>query len=332
MRPLSRIFSLLLTLALLLSFTACDLSFVKDILGDTPSDGDYTPPTFTEITATEFKDTYGDQLSPNEKAVYDAIAATEAGQSEFAVTLPETLSLCKGRAPTKEEQEVAKEKLTYWISNAIFAVWLDFPSLFWLDFGDYSYSCSFTQGEDGVISVTDLTVKMTLRISKADAVSRSNALTARLAAIKPVGTSDAEKVKSISSLLSAATEYDLDAPDRGSAAGALVDGKCVCEGYARAFQLLCEQAGIDAVCILGNAKSNGETEGHMWNAVRIDGIWYYCDPTWNDTTSSTSYLLVGGDTMGHEGTFDDTHFPENKLGKSKPFALPTVSVSAYSKK
>ena len=332
MKSFSRILSLLLTLLLTLSFTACDLSFLGDVLGGGGTDGgDFTPPNYTEVTGTEFKDTYGDQLSPNEKAIYDAIAATEVGQTKFAVTLPETLSLCKGRAPTEKEQNGAKEKLTYWISNAIFAVWLDFPSLFWLDFGDYSYSCTFAQGEDDVISVTDLTVNMTLRANAADAASRSEALSSRLAAMKIEGASDAEKVASINRLLASAVEYDLDAPDRGTAAGALVDGKCVCEGYARAFQLMCKKAGIAVVCILGNAKSNGETEGHMWNAVRIDGVWYYCDPTWNDTTSSTEYLLVGGDTMGHEDTFDKTHFPENKLGKSKPFALPDVSDTAYAK-
>ena len=54
MKLSSRLLSLLLTLALVLSFTACDLSFVKDILDDTPS-GDYTPPTFTEPSVTSYR-------------------------------------------------------------------------------------------------------------------------------------------------------------------------------------------------------------------------------------------------------------------------------------
>lgn len=333
MKAFFRLLSLLLTTLLVLSFTACDLSFVKDALGEAPDDGDFTPPTFTKVTATEFGDTYGDQLSPNEKAIYDVILATEVGKNEFAVTLPEALTLCKGRAPTEEEQESAKEKLTFWISNAVFAAWLDAPTLFWLDFGDYRYSCAFKQNGEGIVGVVDLTVTVALRTDAQTAASRTAALNARADALLsdlPDSASDAETVRAINSLLCDAVEYALNAPDRGTAAGALVDGKCVCEGYARAFQLLCEKAGISAVCILGKAKSNGETEGHMWNAVRIDGAWYYCDPTWNDTTASEKYLLVGGNTMGHEGTFDKTHFPENTLGKSKPFALPDASSTALS--
>ena len=331
MKPSIRGVALLLGLLLLFSFASCDLSSLEGLIPN-GGDGDFTPPSYTEVTGTSFADCYGDQLSPNEKAVYDALLAAEAGENEFPIEFPETLSLCKGRAPTAKEQEDAKSKMSYWISNALLAAWLDAPALFWLDFGDYSYSCSFAQGEDGVISVTNLVVKVTLRVEGQAALKRANTLAARVAAIKAYGATDAELVRSINSLLAAAVEYDLDAADRATAAGALVDGRCVCEGYAHAFQLLCQTAGIDCVCILGDATSNGKTEGHMWNAVRIDGVWYYCDPTWNDTTSSVKYLLVGEDTMGHEDTFAKTHFPQNVLGKSKPFALPTVSKTAYSKK
>ncbi|MBO5754833.1 MAG: hypothetical protein J6R89_02115 [Clostridia bacterium] len=326
-----RVGALFLSLLLLFSFASSDLSSLQDFI---PNGGDesYTPPTYTEVTADAFTDCYGDQLSPNEQAVYDAILAAEAGENEFSVVFPETLSLCKNRAPTASEQNEAKDKMTYWISNALLAAWLDAPALFWLDFSDYSYSCTFAQGNDGVISVTDLVVKIGLRVEGQTAATRAAALSAALAAIKPYGASDAELVRSINSLLAKAVEYDLEADDRATAAGALVDGRCVCEGYAHAFQLLCQKAGIDCVCILGDATSNGKTEGHMWNAVRIDGVWYYCDPTWNDTTSSVKYLLVGGDTKGHEDTFDKTHIPENSLGKSKAFALPVVSKTAYEKK
>lgn len=322
-----RLLSLALSLLLLLSLCSCDLSFLSGLLSD--GKDDFTPTEITEVVASSFDDCYGDQLSPNEKAIYEAIAAAKAGDTAFAVTLPEPLTLCKDRAPTDEEQDEAKEKLTYWISNAIFAVWLDTPSLFWLDFSDYSYSCTFKQNDEGVVGVVDLTVTVSSKMEAAAAVSRAAALEARLAALTPNGADDAALVRSINALLCDAAVYDLNAPDRGTAAGALVDGKCVCEGYARAFQLMCEKAGIDSVCILGDSTANGKTEGHMWNAVRIDGVWYYCDPTWNDTTESDKYLLVGGATPGHEGTFDATHTPEKSLGQSKLFALPAVSRTAY---
>ncbi len=333
MKPKLRILSLLLSLLLLVSLCSCDLSFLSGLSGLTGGDGkgdtDFTPLPITEVVASSFDSCYGDQLSPNERALYDAAVALETGETEFTATFPEPLTVCKNRAPTKEEQDGAKERMTFWLSNAMLAVWLDAPSLFWIDFGDYSYSCTFKQNEEGIVGVSELTVTVSPRISKDDAVTRKAALDTFLSSYTPYGASDADRVRSINRYLCDTVTYDLNAADRATAAGALVDGRCVCEGYAHALQLLCEAAGIDCVCILGEASSNGETEGHMWNAVRIDGIWYYVDATWNDTTGHpTKYLLVGGSTMGFEGTFDETHFPQSTLGKSKVFALPAVSDTA----
>ena len=329
MKPRLRFLSLVLSLLLMLSLCSCDLSFVAGLL-DGGSEGDFTLADITEVIASSFTDCYGDQLSPNEKAVYDAIRAAQAGENEFSVTFPQPLTVCKDRTPTDAEQETAKGKLTYWLSNAVFAAWLDDPTLFWLDFSDYGYSCTFMSNDEGVVGVTQLTITVSLRVDAETAVRRKADLELRLAQLSPVGATDAERVRSINRLLCDAVTYNLDAPDRATAAGALVDGACVCEGYARAFQLLCQRAGIDCVCLLGDSVANGKTEGHMWNAVRIDGTWYYCDTTWNDTTRDlTKYLLVGGETMGHEDTFDKTHTPQNTLGQSKPFAIPTVSRKAY---
>lgn len=60
--------------------------------------------------------------------------------------------------------------------------------------------------------------------------------------------------------------------------GALVNRRAVCEGYAKAFQWLLSLSDIEAVTVIGN----GAESLHMWNAVKLDGAWYYVDPTWND--------------------------------------------------
>ena len=61
--------------------------------------------------------------------------------------------------------------------------------------------------------------------------------------------------------------------------------KAVCEGYAKAFQLLLNAAGIENVYVLGT--SNGQ--GHAWNQVKIGSSWYNVDLTWNDTGDRKSY-------------------------------------------
>lgn len=66
--------------------------------------------------------------------------------------------------------------------------------------------------------------------------------------------------------------------------GALIQGRAVCEGYARAVQYLCTQVGIPSMLQRGSAISSmgSARVEHMWNAVNIDGSWYQLDATWND--------------------------------------------------
>ena len=63
-----------------------------------------------------------------------------------------------------------------------------------------------------------------------------------------------------------------------------MEGKAVCEGYAEAFQYLLQKAGIQSFIITGSSVNpgTGESEGHAWNAVRIDGRYYHVDLTWDD--------------------------------------------------
>ena len=71
-------------------------------------------------------------------------------------------------------------------------------------------------------------------------------------------------------------------PTAFSAYGALVEGHAVCEGYARAMQLLLHQAGLDCTLVSGTDELN---RAHMWNLVTIDGRNYHLDPTWNDSSN-----------------------------------------------
>lgn len=65
--------------------------------------------------------------------------------------------------------------------------------------------------------------------------------------------------------------------------GVLVNGKASCEGYAKAAKLLLDRAGIENHLICGTAKrGDGESEGHMWNIVYLDGRPYNLDLTWDD--------------------------------------------------
>ena len=69
---------------------------------------------------------------------------------------------------------------------------------------------------------------------------------------------------------------------------ALLQGHAVCEGYARAMQLLLQRAGIPSYLVTGSSRrpNSDAIEGHMWNVVRIGGQNYYLDVTWDDMNIS----------------------------------------------
>lgn len=73
---------------------------------------------------------------------------------------------------------------------------------------------------------------------------------------------------------------DLYAVDAHSIKGALLDGSAVCEGYARAFKLLCDAVEVPCIMINGTATdSNGISEKHAWNIVRRNKNNYHVDVT-----------------------------------------------------
>lgn len=84
----------------------------------------------------------------------------------------------------------------------------------------------------------------------------------------------------------------------------------VCEGYSRAFQLLCHQVGITAALVGSNSGN------HMWNNVRYGQQWTGVDVTWDDgSDSQISYEYFFNqvnNTSGHvldDPTFDEFNYP-----------------------
>ena len=73
-----------------------------------------------------------------------------------------------------------------------------------------------------------------------------------------------------------------------SICGVFLNGKAVCEGYARAMQYLLQKCGVECAEMAGDIhKENGENGGgHAWNILKVDGDYYYLDTTWDDSSST----------------------------------------------
>ena len=151
-----------------------------------------------------------------------------------------------------------------------------------------------------------------------------------------------DKVSVIHDYLVSHIVYDKSVANAHDIYGALVKGKCVCEGYARAFQYVCTLYGITAICVSGDATNSSGTEAHMWNMVLMnDGKWYEMDVTWDDPLVNGSdsgkvyydYFLVGTETKNSDGkTFSQSHVPRMGTEDTHVFSnsmLPTASETDY---
>ena len=86
---------------------------------------------------------------------------------------------------------------------------------------------------------------------------------------------------------------NLDSSYIQSAYGALIEKKCVCQGYAEAFKRLMDYAGITCDVVCGQTK--GSDTYHAWNILRLNGgtECYHVDVTWDSSDGRVSYNYFG---------------------------------------
>ncbi len=78
-----------------------------------------------------------------------------------------------------------------------------------------------------------------------------------------------------------------------SAYGALVNGEAACEGYSKAAKLLFDKVGMASAVVSGISDNGDDIEGpHMWNAVEVNGDFYYLDCTWDDPVNDSGEEMV----------------------------------------
>lgn len=109
--------------------------------------------------------------------------------------------------------------------------------------------------------------------------------------------------------------------------------RTICTGYAYLVKELANLAGIECEIVHGFAKTSTiniktlDVPNHSWNAVKLNGKWYLCDPTWasgipNPKSSQFQFQFNGGFFLADPRLFAVNHYPADPkwllLNSEKP--------------
>ena len=155
-----------------------------------------------------------------------------------------------------------------------------------------------------------------------------------VASIDTNSLTDYQIIKKIHDFICSKTVYDDYAAENNdgneyaaTAYGALVKGKCICQGYSVAFYRICKELGYSVRFVSSNPKWGC----HAWNLVMLDGKYYYVDATWDDTfidsgetEKANTYLLVNYKTLRLDDSIIGEHTLDNKYYDDEYFCENTL--------
>lgn len=91
------------------------------------------------------------------------------------------------------------------------------------------------------------------------------------------GLSQREQVTELYRCLTSTVTYDKSQSVHHTMYAALVDRRACCQGVAYAMDWCLDRLGIECRVIGGQS----DVGDHAWNAVKLEGVWYELDATWD---------------------------------------------------
>jgi len=290
-----------------------------------------------EINAKRF---YYDQLNDYAKKIYDELndhldeLKTGTYSADFGLEFNDLLHQDDGRQVLDDAFQFSINALTF-----------DHPDLFYIDvtkiylsteirtlFNKTSYKVTVGQNietrqkylADGLNSEDDVN----------EAIDKVKEVKERL--LSECQDKDTiDQIKTIHDYLIDNVEYDSNnGRNVYNVYGTLIDGKSVCEGYARSVKYILDDLDIPCIISCGIGRNrNGDTESHAWNYIYINDTWYALDVTWDDpiiigngkVTNDIryAYFLKGSDK------FFENHFEDGNIVDNSNFKYPEISREDY---
>ncbi len=110
--------------------------------------------------------------------------------------------------------------------------------------------------------------------------------------------------------------------DCHSIVGALLRGVCVCEGFAKAYKLMCDRLKIASIVVMGvGTTPDGQRENHMWNITRIDGVTAHTDVTWDAAMNCYDYFNLTDEEITKDHEMEQDLYPACLPNKINYFTL-----------
>ncbi len=286
--------ALILALCLLVSTTGCGERLSQLVSSDGSQGQEETIEASLDVQTEEGASSSSEETAEEDSRVYQILyEAVDSGEST-----------CRVEDTSIEEVRAAVVQL------------LKQPELFWLS-GCQMNTYTVSDGSDYVEAVFDF------RYDEVDA--RRAELEQRVAALladMPAEGTDYDKAKAVHDYLITHITYDAGSSGGQDIYAALVEGVCVCLGYANAYAYLLERLGVSCDVITGT----GDGESHAWNHVVLNGLDYYTDVTWDDvdqySASGEEYILYHWFNL----TLEDM---ENRHTAEEGTALPQADTTDY---
>ncbi|MCI7774475.1 MAG: hypothetical protein MSH55_01675 [Enorma sp.] len=203
------------------------------------------------------------------------------------------------------------------VGEAYEAVRRGTPEAFWID--GYFLRCVSLEGRIWEVSPRYRLAREDAARMLAEMEARTRPLLDALAALP----SPEQRVQAAHNALILNVDYsDTDDPLESTAAGALVEGKALCGGFALAFKYLMDRLEVPCIVMRGTAASTAErndVELHAWNVVQLDGRWTHVDVTYDLAATvdkrhpHLAYLGVSDEEIARTHDWERDAFPAAPL-------------------